>query len=102
MILKTIKVCERNRTCLSEMRGKELREMIENALKENDVVEVDFSDITIFAPTYFNPSFGYLLCKLGPEEYNKRIRVTNLTRVGQNIYKQVIENALNYYNSNKG
>lgn len=102
MTLKTIKVCAHSKTCLSEIRGKELRGLIENALKEEQVVEIDFSNITLFAPSYFNPSLGYLLSKLGPQEYNERIKISNLSPVGQKIYKQVIENALNYYNSNKG
>lgn len=99
--MEIIKVALYSKMCLSETEGRKLRDLIEGSLKVNDIVEVDFIDMGLFASPYFNTSFGYLFNLLGPIDYSNRIKVKNLTSVGEKTYNKVMENALNYYNSDK-
>jgi hypothetical protein len=97
--VKEIKVDSFMKLCLSGKEGKKLRKIIEDNLMNNESIILDFSNINVFASPFFNLSLGYFVNKFGPDEYYKKIKVTNLSPVGQNTYNQVIENSIEYYNS---
>ncbi len=99
--MKTIKISSYMKLCLSSREGERLRSIINDFLKNNDCVILDFSDITVFASPFFNISLGYFINEFGPEGYDKKIKVENLSQVGRKTYEKVIENAIDYYKSSK-
>ncbi len=90
---KTIKILDYCKMALSEVDGKKVRTIIENEIAESHTVVLDFSGINIFATPFFNSSIGYFIMKFSPEEYEMKIKVANLTKLGVDTYSHSKENA---------
>ena len=94
---KTICVKKLFTNGLTENNGLILRNKIEEYLNKNDDIEkiiIDFDEITLFATPFFNASIGYFVIKLGPEKFNKKIKLINKTKLCDETYKHSYENAV--------
>lgn len=59
-----------------EHSGEEFRSIIEELLKEYDVIEIDGTDIiSQFDPSFLNEAFNPILKSLGQEEFFQRVRL---------------------------
>ena len=72
-----------------------LREHVIQLLDKDRIVILDFSGVTKYTILFFNFSTGYFVFKLeGEEEYNKRIKLEGLTKLGRSFYKSSYNNAV--------
>lgn len=95
--MKTIKVNEIISSAFSQQKALVLREKIEEYLKQEDRIVLDFKGITKFTTLFFNFSTGYYISLLRPEEYNKKIELINLSELGNSVYQSSYENAAMKY-----
>jgi len=79
--------------------GQGVYDRIRPALGRGEAVELDFSDVTVFASPFFNAAVGQLLKDNQPEAIDRLLRVDNLNSVGHDLMRRVIENAQRYYSS---
>ncbi|WNY26757.1 STAS-like domain-containing protein [Methanolapillus ohkumae] len=63
-----------------------LKTVIDKALETDETVTVDFSEMEYFITFFFNRVFMDRLDKMKVEEFNSRIFVENLSKVGQGAY----------------
>lgn len=73
--------------------GMKLREKINEALKTEKPVEVDFEGINVFTTMFFNACFGHYVFTYSLEWYNEMIKVINLNQMGIETHRHSIENA---------
>lgn len=83
--------------CLTPEDGQKIYAIIYPELQAGREVELDFKETKVFASPFFNFSIGRLLKDLKPEDLNRLIKVTNLSPVGREVLKRVIENSKQYY-----
>lgn len=74
---------------MSRVIGDELR-----TLPDGDVLIFDFSGVKFFTTLFFNSSFTSLLEHMTPEEYERRVRLVNLSDVGQTAYHHSLDYAM--------
>lgn len=83
---------------LSEKNGLILREKISEFLEKDQEVILDFSNITLFATPFFNSFIGYFVLKMNPDIVKEKIKIVNISELGQDTYKHSYENATFFYN----
>jgi len=83
--------------CMTMEDGEKVYDLIHPELKAGRPVELDFSGVTVFASPFFNAAFGSLLEDLTPEDLDRLLKVSNLTPVGRDTLKLVIDNSARYY-----
>ena len=88
----TIKLSSFTNEAASKSKGSLLRKMLEEPLKNGDVISVDFGGIKRFASPFFNNSFASLGLVYGFEHLDK-IKLLNITDTGKSTYDTSIENA---------
>lgn len=99
--MKEINVSDYVKFCLAAKDGIKLRSIINDALCINESITLDFTNISLFASPFFNASIGYLVMKFGIDDFNKKIVLKNLSEVGKLTVDKVIENAIEFKNSDK-
>jgi STAS-like domain of unknown function (DUF4325) len=77
--------------------GQVLYEQIHPVLLKGQNVELDFSEVKVYASAFFNFAVGQLLKDLSASDLNQRLSITGLNPSGQNILERVIDNAKRYY-----
>jgi hypothetical protein len=77
--------------------GQQLFDLIHPQLIKEQVVELDFAEVKIFASAFFNIAIGQLLQDIPTETLNKYLLIMNLASHGAVVLEQVIENAKLYY-----
>lgn len=88
----TIKLSTFTTEAASKAKGAILKTMLEEALKSEEKVVIDFSDIKRFASPFFNNSFAALGLIYGFDLLDKIERI-NITSIGDNTYETSVENA---------
>jgi len=88
-----IKVKELMEMAFSYEDGMKLRETINELLKTENSVTVDFQDIYVFTTMFFNACSGHFVFTNSLDWYNDKIKVINLCMMGQETHKHSIENA---------
>jgi hypothetical protein len=83
--------------CITVEDGEKLHKMILPALKSGDIVELDFSGVSVFASPFFNASIGALLKDISANDLNAQLKFNQLSPTGRAILRRVIENAKDYY-----
>ena len=76
--------------------AEKISEVLKDKLKElsgEDSLCFDFSDVKFFTTLFFNTAFTSLLTKMSLEEYEKKIQLVHLSKVGQTAYNHSLENA---------
>lgn len=67
---------------LSAEDGMKLYKKINKKLLQKKEITIDFNGISLFAPPFFNASFGRLIIENGHEVFEK-IKITNLDDLGK-------------------
>lgn len=87
---------------MTESAGLELRKEIENFIKTEERIVIDFTGISLFATMFFNASIGHFVMILSPEKCKKLFDLVNLTELGMETYEHSFENAETmYYHKNE-
>lgn len=96
-----IKANEYIKTAFSANDAENLERAISPVFESGENVTVDFSEITIFTTLFFNNVFAKYLIEIGPQEYNRKFELVNLSELGETTYQHSYENAVSYYNLSK-
>jgi hypothetical protein len=87
--------------CITLEDGQKVFDLIHPDLLAGHIVELDFTNVTVFASPFFNSAIGRLLKDIKPDNLNRLLKITNLVPAGLTVLKRVIENSKEYY-SNEG
>ncbi len=93
-----IKACEYIKTAFSSNDAECLDKLISPLIKNNDKIIIDFNGISIFTTLFFNNAFAKHIIEIGPEKYNDKFQLINLSELGKTTYMHSYNNAINYYN----
>ncbi len=99
--MKRILVRDLFLSAFSESKAIILKEEINECLKSEETIQIDFKGITKFTTLFFNFSTGAILASLGPIEYDKRIQLVGLSELGMSTYNSSYENAKIKYSPEK-
>ena len=77
--------------------GQELYDLIYPQLEQGKSVELDFTDVGIFASAFFNYAVGALLKNITSDELNRLLDIKALSPMGHIVLNRVIDNAKQYY-----
>jgi hypothetical protein len=58
---------------------------------------IDFDEVKFFTTQFFNNSISKYVLTMGPEEFEKKFSVINLSEAGQSTYKHSFDNAVSYF-----
>lgn len=97
--MNKIMVNELTQMAMTESAGMMLRKEIENLLKTEKKVVIDFSGISLFATMFFNASIGHFVMTLSPEMCRNIFELINLSELGMETYTHSFENAEEIYNN---
>lgn len=89
----TINVNEIAIYAMFEQDGTKLREAIIEALKKDEVVQLDFKGVDYFTTMFFNASIGWLVLEEGPLYVENKVKVINLSELGKMTWQHSFENA---------
>lgn len=92
--MKTIKVEQFLQSAFSNDQAEMLKEKIEEALKNEEKIVIDFQGITKFTTLFFNFSTGYFISTLGRKKYDSIFQVVNLNELGQSTYNHSYNNCI--------
>lgn len=99
--MKTILIKDYISSAFSQQNALKIRRLVETLLKTEDKIILDFSDISKFTTLFFNFSTGYFISLLGPNIYNKKISLENLSDLGKSTYESSYDNAVLKYEPNE-
>lgn len=85
------------KNCITIEDGEKVFSLIHSELSAGKSIELDFSDVKIYASPFFNAAIGRLLKDIKPEDLNRLLIISNINPVGLNALKRVIENSKQYY-----
>jgi len=77
--------------------GQDLYEMIYPHLEKGEAVQLDFTNVAVFASAFFNYAIGQLLQHIKSEDLNRLLDFKEIPPTGLNVLKRVIDNAKHYY-----
>lgn len=102
--IKVIKVKELiNRdSAVSSDDGENVYTCILEAIKEEYIVELDFSEITIMTTAFLNSAIGQLYSKFSSDELNTFLKLKNVAEEDTILFKKVIDRAKQYQANRKG
>lgn len=92
----TIMVSEYIKSGFSPEDANKMVPIIDNALKEladGEMIMLDFTDVKFFTTLFFNLTLGRLLNQMSIDEYDKKIKLINLSDVGNVAYQHSLDNA---------
>lgn len=90
MILKVGNILESN-VAISMKKGELLLTEIENALRNEESVIVDFKEISDLTTAFLNVAIGHLYINHSREELNAKLQIINLDELDLFLLSQVIE-----------
>lgn len=93
-----IKAIDFIKTGFSADDAVKLDAAIQPLVQNGENVVVDFKDITIFTTLFFNNVFAKYILQIGPDAYQRRFELQNLSELGKTTYKHSFDNAVDYYN----
>ena len=79
--------------------GHTIHAAIQPLLAKNNIVTLDFKDVTIFASPFFNAAIGRLFSEFDSDYLNEHLQFNNLSSAGEGTLRQVLKNANDYYNN---
>ena len=62
-----------------------------------DSIVIDFEGVKFFTTLFFNNALAKYVLKLGPENYESKFKIRNLSDIGKTTYDHSLENAKEYY-----
>ncbi|PQJ88841.1 STAS-like domain-containing protein [Aliivibrio sifiae] len=85
------------KNAISMQSGTKLNDAISTALLKGEVVEIDFSGVSLYASPFFNASVGILLKDISIDDLLERMKIINCNDIGISLLNTVIQNAISYY-----
>lgn len=85
--------------CITLEDGQKVYDLINPELSAGRTVELDFTNVTVFASPFFNSAIGRLLKDIKPDDLNRLLKIINLVPAGLTVLKRVIENSKEYYSN---
>jgi hypothetical protein len=82
------------RTAVDSKDGELVFSSVQPALSGDEVVELDFTGVEIFASPFFNASVALIARHLGELDFQQRLKMTHLSTLGQSVAGDSISNAL--------
>ncbi len=82
--------------------GEKIFQAIDQLLKNNSTVELDFSKITIMTTAFLNAAIGQLYSAYEGEQLNRLLVFKNLSPENKVRVRQVVERAKEYFANKKG
>lgn len=89
------------KNAISMQSGEKLYRKIHPALLSNEIIELEFSKVSLYASPFFNASIGLLLKDLTVEQLQGQLRFIGLSDVGRELLNHVISNAIAYYKNSE-
>ena len=75
---------------ISREAGEELRKIILAAIKNQEKITLDFSELVIASTAFFDESIAKLVNeKIEPQEFNEFVTIKNINRNDQKVLDQV-------------
>ncbi len=87
------------KNAISMQSGEKLYDKLYPLMKSNEVVELDFSGVSLYASPFFNASIGLLLRDFSVDILMKNLSFSDISDVGRDLLNHVVENAIAYYSS---
>ena len=87
--------------CITMEDGQKVYDLIHPELLTGRRVELDFTDVSVFASPFLNVAIGQLLRDIKSEDLNRLLKVSNMTSAGLAVLRRVIENSKRYYSDEK-
>lgn len=81
--------------------GQKVYDQIHPELVAGNPVELDFTEVKVFASPFFNFAIGQLVKDVAADDLNRLLKLTVLNENGQSILERVIANAKHYYSDHK-
>lgn len=91
--MKKIKVADIISNAFSSEQAIELKKEMEKYLDNEEEILLDFTGIDKYTTLFFNFSTGYFIGKIGKENYDKLVKLENLSNLGQSTYQNSYYNA---------
>lgn len=85
--------------CITSEDGEKVHSQIVHALQNGTDVEVDFSNVSVFASPFLNAAIGSLLRDYASEDLNRRTSFLGLTAENYALLRRVIANAREYFSN---
>ncbi len=82
---------------ISAESGQKVYDQIHPVLFSGNPVELDFTEVQVFASPFFNFAIGHLLKDIPAENLNQLVEFTTISSEGWNVLERVIANAKHYY-----
>ena len=70
--------------------GHKVRQMIENLLRDQAVVSIDFNDVGVISSSFADEVFGRLFVSLGPRGFMRRIEIVNAAPTVEGLIDRAI------------
>ena len=87
----------------SRKHGQGIRAFIEKILEGHDVINIDFSGVTVITSGLADEAFGKLFYDMGPVHFMNRIRIINDSQTIRGLIDRAIEQRIvSYRNMNNG
>lgn len=83
--------------CIALEDGERLYSTIHPALKRGELVELDFSAVSVFSSPFLNAAVGRLFADLSPSDLNRLLQVTGLSTESEGTLRRVVDNSKAYY-----
>lgn len=85
------------KTAVSREGGLKLKSALDEAMKSDQKIELDFQTVQIYASPFFNTAIAPYLGSMDFEELREKISFQNLSPIGKRLLNQVIHNAIAFY-----
>lgn len=93
-----IEVCrEFGQLCMTIEDGERLHARVHGPLRDGEEVELDFAGVRVVAAPFLNYAIGALHADFPAEVLATRLRLSNLSEVGAQVARRVMENSEKYY-----
>jgi STAS-like domain of unknown function (DUF4325) len=99
-VLKVLEISGEN--AVAQEDGQKVYELVREGLKSGHEVHLDFQGVNIFASPFFNAAVGQLLRDFSADDLNRLLKFDQLSLLGQEVLKRVIENSKRYFSSSEG
>ena len=101
--MRTIKISEHvslNQAATAD-EGKKIYDLIIKSLNSHEIIELDFTGISVITTAFLNIAIGCLYKDYKSEELNEYIKCRNLPTDKVERIKKVVENAKIFYSDKK-
>lgn len=81
--------------------GRDIYDIIDNALEKDYLINLDFNDISLLTSAFLNAAIGRLYNKYSSESLQSKLRLTNISQVDLQLLKRVTDTAKQYFKQKK-